>query len=117
MIVGRERAEDFEVAGELFTDLAEKRGRGLLVGFDFAAGEFPFEAEVLVGRALGDEHAAVDVDDERANDGDGVGEGGVQGAGMKDGKGAGWRCRITVRPSNATGDFCNFEGEGGFWRA
>jgi hypothetical protein len=78
VIVRRKRANDLEVAGEFFADFAEQGGGGLFVGFDFAAGKFPFEAEVFVRGTLGDEDAASGVEDQSANDGDRRMEWGVQ---------------------------------------
>jgi putative nucleotidyltransferase with HDIG domain len=77
----RVRLENFDVTPELFADFAHERGGGSLPGLDFAAGEFPFEREVLVRRTLGDEHVAVTFDD-GASDGNGAsgGHGGGLGA-------------------------------------
>ena len=65
-----ERARDRDGAAEFFGEFAVKSGGGSFGGFDFAAGEFPKEAQVFVGGALSDEDAAGGVFDDRANDGD-----------------------------------------------
>ena len=72
-VVGRKRADDLDVAGELFADLAQERGGRLLVDLDLAAGEFPFQAEVFVRRALREQDATGGVGDDRADNWDGAG--------------------------------------------
>ncbi len=61
--------QDFDGAAEFFADLAVEGGFGGFAGLDLAAGEFPFEAEVFVRRALRHEHEAVAFD-QGADDGD-----------------------------------------------
>ena len=72
-VVVEERLEwagDRDGAAEFFGELAEQGGGGGFGGFDFAAGEFPEETEVFVGRALGDEDAAGAVFDDGAHNRD-----------------------------------------------
>lgn len=70
---GRERTDDLRVASEFLVEFAEECVGGRLTGLDLAAGKFPLEGEVFVGRALGDEEAAGGVLDESAGDGEGFG--------------------------------------------
>ncbi len=69
----REGADDRGVATEFLVEFAEEGVGGRLPGLDFAAGKFPFEGEVFVRGALGDEDAAGGVFDDGAGDGEGVG--------------------------------------------
>ena len=75
VVVGeaREGTDDEDVAAEFFAEFADERVIGRLAGLDFAAGEFPFQREVLVRGALGDEHATSGVLEDGADDGDGGG--------------------------------------------
>lgn len=54
---------EVDIASQFLADLALERMGGVLTGFDFAAGKFPEEAEMFVGGALGDEHAAIPFDE------------------------------------------------------
>ncbi len=65
-----EGARDRDGAAEFFGELAVEGGGGGLAGLDFAAGEFPEQAEVFVGGALGDENAAGVVFEDGADYGD-----------------------------------------------
>lgn len=64
-----QRLHEGDGAAEFFLDFAGQGGGGILARLDLAAGEFPFEAEVFVGRPLGDQEAAGTVFDDGANDG------------------------------------------------
>ena len=64
-------ATDDDLAAELLEEFADERGFGEFAGFDFAAGEFPFQREVLVDGTLGDEHATGGVLQDGADDWDG----------------------------------------------
>ena len=66
----REGVEELDAAAEFFLELAMEGGLGGFTGLKFAAGELPFESEVFVRRALGDEDAAGGVFDQGADDGD-----------------------------------------------
>jgi hypothetical protein len=65
-----QRAEEGDGDVEFFTEFAMERGFGGFAGLDFAAGKFPFSAEVFVRGALGHEHVAVAFD-EGADDAEG----------------------------------------------
>lgn len=65
-----EGARDDHGAAELFLDFPHDGVRGDFAGLDFATGEFPFQREKLVRRALGEQHAAL-VFDQGADDGNG----------------------------------------------
>ena len=67
---GRQRPRDADVATELLADFTDDGRGGILAGLDLAAGKFPFERQVFVGRALGKKQAAVPLDD-GADDGNG----------------------------------------------
>lgn len=69
VFVGGKRADELNVAAELFTDFADEGRRGFFVGLDLAAGELPLEAEVFVRRALRDKNAPGVVRQQRADDG------------------------------------------------
>jgi hypothetical protein len=66
-----QRADYFDLDAELFAEFASEGGGRRFAGFDLAAGEFPFQREVFVRRALRDEHATSGVFDNSGNDGDG----------------------------------------------
>lgn len=65
-----ERAGDVDSDAEFFDEFAVEGGFRGFAGFDFAAGEFPFSAEVFVRGALGHEDMAVAFD-EGADDAEG----------------------------------------------
>lgn len=65
-----QRSHDHNQAAELLLNLAKNGGFRQFAWLDLAAGEFPFESKVLVGRASGDQHA-VFAFDHSADDGDG----------------------------------------------
>lgn len=67
----REGADDLGGAAEFLAEFAEECGLGGLTGLNLAAGKFPFQREVLVRGALGDEHAATSVLDDGGDDGNG----------------------------------------------
>ena len=69
----RKGADDFGLAAKFFVEFAEQRIGGRFTGLDLAAGKFPLEGEVFVGRSLGDEDAARGVLDNGAGDGEGFG--------------------------------------------
>ena len=69
----RKGADDFGLAAEFFVEFAEQRVGGRFTGLDLAAGKFPLEGEMFVGRSLGDEDAARGVLDDGAGDGEGFG--------------------------------------------
>jgi hypothetical protein len=66
-----ERMGDGQLATEFFLDFPVKGRDGRFSGFDFSTGKLPLECEVLAGRALGDEHAAIVFDYDTA-DRDGI---------------------------------------------
>ena len=68
---GLKGAGDDGGAAEFFGEFAEEGGGVGFAGLDLAAGKFPFETEVFVGGALGDEDAAGTVFEHGADDGDG----------------------------------------------
>ena len=64
-----------DVDAQLLAEFADQRRFGRLAGLHLAAGKFPHPREVLAGRPLGEQHAAVRVDqrdrrdeDDRASD-------------------------------------------------
>lgn len=61
--VRRERAGNGDGDAEFFAEFAVEGGFMSFAGFDFAAGKFPFAAEVFVRGALGHEDAAVAFDE------------------------------------------------------
>ena len=61
---------DGDFDGEFFAEFADEAVFEGFVGFDFAAGEFPKEAQVIAGAALGDEEFA-GPEDEAGGDIDG----------------------------------------------
>jgi len=69
----RKGADDFGLAAKFFVEFAQQRVGGRFTGLDLAAGKFPLEGEVFVGRSLGDEDAARGVLDDGAGDGEGFG--------------------------------------------
>lgn len=66
---GGEGADDVGVAAEFLVEFAAQCGLRRLAGLELAAGEFPFEGEVFVRGALGDEDAAGGVFDDGTGDG------------------------------------------------
>ncbi len=64
----REGANDEGVAAEFLAEFAEQSGFRRLAGLELAAGEFPFEREVFVRGALGDENATCGVFDDGTGD-------------------------------------------------
>jgi hypothetical protein len=64
----REGANDEGVAVEFLAEFAEQSGFRRLAGLELAAGEFPFEREVFVRGALGDEDATCGVFDDGTGD-------------------------------------------------
>ena len=67
VFIGREHTEVDELAAELLADLAKEGGSRFFILLHFAAGDFPFQAEVFVRRSLRDENAAGGVEDESAD--------------------------------------------------
>lgn len=76
----REGAADEDGAPEFFVQFAGEGGVGEFAGLDLAAGKFPLEAEVFVGRPLGDQDKAGGVFEDGAGDGEGFVLISVQGA-------------------------------------
>lgn len=70
VVVRVERAGDVDGDAEFLLEFAVEGGFGGFAGFDFAAGEFPFSAEVFVRGALGHEDMALAFD-EGADDAEG----------------------------------------------
>jgi hypothetical protein len=66
----RQGSRDGNCAAEFLMDFADDGGGGILAGLDLAAGEFPFERQQLVRRALGEQHEPGAFDD-GTDDGDG----------------------------------------------
>jgi hypothetical protein len=64
----RERAANYNLAAELLLDFSNDGSGGRFAGFDFAAGEFPFEREVFVWWALRQKQVSIAFD-QGANDG------------------------------------------------
>ena len=65
-----ERSRDGDAALQFLADLPDDGGGGLLAGLNLAAGKFPFARQVLVVRALGQQHPPL-VLDHGADHGDG----------------------------------------------
>lgn len=76
VLEARQGAGDDDFAAELLADFADDGGGGILPGFDFAAGKFPLERQVLVGGTLGQEQKPIAFD-HGADNGDGSGSGHV----------------------------------------
>ena len=74
--------EVFDLAAEFLADFADEGVGGWFTGLEFAAGEFPFEAQVFVGGTPGDQHAAVALDGgARDRNGDSFGHGRAESGG------------------------------------
>lgn len=67
---GQEGVADDDLATEFLAQLAGEGGFGRLTGFNLAAGKLPFQGEVFLGRALGDEDLAGPVFEDGADDGE-----------------------------------------------
>ena len=70
VVVPNDRAEwgaDFDIDGELFAQLADKRGLGAFSALHFAAWEFPEAAEVFAGGAEAGEKLPLRVFNHAAN--------------------------------------------------
>ena len=59
-----------DVDAELLVELADQRRLRRLAGMHLAAGKFPEAGEMLAGRPLGQQHAAVGVDQRHRRDED-----------------------------------------------
>ena len=66
----RREAAFVDVDPELLGEFADQRRLRRLAGLHLAAGKFPHPREVLAGRALGEQHAAVRVDQRDRRDQD-----------------------------------------------
>lgn len=73
---GSQGVIDDDVAGQLFFDFTNQGSCGRFSGLHFPAGEFPFQAQVLVRGTLGQEDAPLGVLDDGADDGDRASRGG-----------------------------------------
>lgn len=125
-VVVRERRQvvrDVDRAAEFFTNLANQGGGGFLAGFHLAAGELPFEPEVLVRGTLRDQDFAAIVLDHRADDRNGFRHGpsgGCRLPGRKRGTAHAWRVgrrrgrlRLHPRPRRRSALQPRDKGEGG----
>ncbi len=66
----RRQAARLDIDAEFLGELANQRRLGRLSRLHLAAGKFPQPGEVLARRALGEQHAAVDVDQHDRRDQD-----------------------------------------------
>ena len=64
-------AGDEDLAAEFLAEFADERRFREFAGLDFTAGKLPFQGEVLVSWALGDEHTAAGVLQDGTDDGEG----------------------------------------------
>ena len=76
VLEARQGAHHGDLTTKLLADFADDGGGGILPRFDFAAGKFPLERQVLVGGTLGQEQKPIAFD-HGADNGDGSGSGHV----------------------------------------